>query len=218
LPVTQSSPLSFGLGITVDRRACSPRLVLIPNGKKEPLFYSFDYIAGPYKGAAREAFLQLRLPPFYYHYSDFEEFVRHSWNLFIHLKAYTVFFQEVFFQHGIHLPGGILMHLDHGQPLPTGVPTTQRPEELEAARFEIVYHTLVGKGSIGTLANGAGLAMNTVDFVNARGGSVANFLDTGGKATGRTVVEGLRIVLADKRVHNYLSTDPARKRGLTSRR
>jgi hypothetical protein len=182
------------------------------------MFYSFDYIAGPYIGAAGEAFSQLRLPPYYYHYSDFEDFVRHSWNLFVHLKAYTVFFQQIFFQHGVHLPGGILIHLDHGQPLPTGVPTTQRPEELEAARFGIVYHTLVGKGSIGTLANGAGLAMNTVDFVNASGASVANFMDTGGKAAGRTVVEGLKIVLADKRVYIYLSIDPTRKRDLTVRR
>jgi hypothetical protein len=117
------------------------------------------------------------------------------------LKAYTIFFRHVSAS-GIHLhdPGSSVLRFDHTLPPPITVNSTPIHTELEAAKHGIVYLTLPGEGNIGTLVNGAGLAMNTCDVINARGGSPANFLDTGGKATGRTVVEGLKIVLADERV------------------
>ena len=37
-------------------------------------------------------------------------------------------------------------------------------------------------GSVGIIANGAGLAMSTLDVVNQVGGRAANFLDIGGGA------------------------------------
>lgn len=42
--------------------------------------------------------------------------------------------------------------------------------------------------------------MNTVDAVADLGGSCANFLETGGKATSATVKTSLQLVLADHRV------------------
>ncbi|MBV8726438.1 MAG: ADP-forming succinate--CoA ligase subunit beta, partial [Candidatus Eremiobacteraeota bacterium] len=42
-------------------------------------------------------------------------------------------------------------------------------------------------GSVGTMANGAGLAMATMDAVRNAGGSFANFLDVGGGADARLV-------------------------------
>ncbi|KAI0594985.1 succinyl-CoA synthetase-like protein [Biscogniauxia sp. FL1348] len=54
--------------------------------------------------------------------------------------------------------------------------------------------------SIGTLVNGAGLAMNTVDALADAGGRAANFLDTGGKATSETVKRSFEMVLRDPRV------------------
>ncbi|KAL8689462.1 MAG: hypothetical protein Q9218_004878, partial [Villophora microphyllina] len=69
-----------------------------------------------------------------------------------------------------------------------------------AANNGIVYVNLDGEGTIGTLVNGAGLAMNTVDALTALGGSVANFLDTGGKATSATVKTSFSLILADRRV------------------
>lgn len=42
--------------------------------------------------------------------------------------------------------------------------------------------------------------MNTGDVIAARGGSCANFLDTGGKATRETVKESFRLILEDSRV------------------
>ncbi|EEH17930.2 hypothetical protein PABG_00493 [Paracoccidioides brasiliensis Pb03] len=74
------------------------------------------------------------------------------------------------------------------------------PEEVEAEKYGIVYIKLDGEGSIGTLVNGAGLAMNTVDALSHHGGHCANFLDTGGKATSETVKSSFRIILSDPRV------------------
>ncbi|OQD70212.1 hypothetical protein PENDEC_c025G01534 [Penicillium decumbens] len=75
------------------------------------------------------------------------------------------------------------------------------PEEVEAEKDGIVYVKLQGEGSIGTLVNGAGLAMNTVDALTAHGGHCANFLDTGGKATSETVRSSFRIICSDPRVN-----------------
>lgn len=78
--------------------------------------------------------------------------------------------------------------------------------ELEAEKDGIVYVKLPnGEGerqiaNIGTLVNGAGLAMNTVDALAHAGGWAANFLDTGGKATSETVKKSFEIILKDPRV------------------
>ncbi|KAI2042138.1 hypothetical protein LOZ44_006353 [Ophidiomyces ophidiicola] len=76
----------------------------------------------------------------------------------------------------------------------------ETPEEAEAEKSGMVYVTLKGEGSIGTLVNGAGLAMNTVDALTVRGGHCANFLDTGGKATAKMVKSAFQILLCDPRV------------------
>jgi len=73
-------------------------------------------------------------------------------------------------------------------------------QELEAEKDGIVYIKLAGDGNIGTLVNGAGLAMNTVDALANAGGKAANFLDTGGKATRETVKKSFQVILQDERV------------------
>ncbi|KAI1813719.1 hypothetical protein GGS20DRAFT_552043 [Poronia punctata] len=76
------------------------------------------------------------------------------------------------------------------------------PAELDAERDGIVYIKLEGgsANNIGTLVNGAGLAMNTVDALRDAGGRAANFLDTGGKATSETVKKSFELILTDPRV------------------
>jgi succinyl-CoA synthetase alpha subunit len=74
------------------------------------------------------------------------------------------------------------------------------PEEVEAEKDGIVYIKLARDGNIGTLVNGAGLAMNTVDALADAGGKAANFLDTGGKATSETVKKSFQVILQDPRV------------------
>ncbi|KAI1824220.1 hypothetical protein F4861DRAFT_274844 [Xylaria intraflava] len=78
--------------------------------------------------------------------------------------------------------------------------------EVEVEKDGIVYVKLAnGKGknemaNIGTVVNGAGLAMNTVDALAHAGGRAANFLDTGGKATSETVKKSFEVILKDPRV------------------
>ncbi|POS78579.1 succinyl-CoA synthetase subunit alpha [Diaporthe helianthi] len=77
------------------------------------------------------------------------------------------------------------------------------PGAREAKAEGIVYHRLSPGNrahNIGTLVNGAGLAMNTVDALAGHGGLAANFLDTGGKATSETVRRSFEIILKDDRV------------------
>ncbi|ETI22120.1 hypothetical protein G647_06192 [Cladophialophora carrionii CBS 160.54] len=73
-------------------------------------------------------------------------------------------------------------------------------QEVEAEKEGMIYVKLAGEGTLGTIVNGAGLAMNTVDALVARGGHPANFMDTGGKATSETIKAGFRIVTSDPRV------------------
>ncbi|MHB8288615.1 MAG: ADP-forming succinate--CoA ligase subunit beta [Acidimicrobiales bacterium] len=59
-------------------------------------------------------------------------------------------------------------------------------------------------GSTGIIANGAGLAMSTVDLVSQVGGSAANFLDVGGAADADVMVAALEVINSDDRVRSIL--------------
>ncbi len=56
-------------------------------------------------------------------------------------------------------------------------------------------------GTVGIIANGAGLAMSTCDVVNQVGGSPANFLDIGGGANADVMAGALEVINADDNVH-----------------
>ena len=55
-------------------------------------------------------------------------------------------------------------------------------------------------GSVGIIANGAGLAMSTLDVVNQVGGTAANFLDIGGGANADQMAAALEVINFDKDV------------------
>ena len=55
-------------------------------------------------------------------------------------------------------------------------------------------------GSVGIIANGAGLAMSTLDVVNQVGGSPANFLDIGGGANADVMAGALEVINNDPAV------------------
>ena len=55
-------------------------------------------------------------------------------------------------------------------------------------------------GTVGIIANGAGLAMSTLDVVNQVGGSAANFLDIGGGANADVMAGALEVINSDKNV------------------
>lgn len=73
------------------------------------------------------------------------------------------------------------------------------PRDVEAARAGINYIGL--GGTIGCLVNGAGLAMATMDIIKLYGGEPANFLDIGGGASSKEVMDGFHIFNSDVNVN-----------------
>ena len=59
-------------------------------------------------------------------------------------------------------------------------------------------------GSIGSMVNGAGLAMATMDIIKYYGKEPANFLDVGGGADLATVTQAFKIILSDSKVEGTL--------------
>ena len=57
-------------------------------------------------------------------------------------------------------------------------------------------------GSVGIIANGAGLAMSTLDVVNQVGGKAANFLDIGGGASAAVMASALEVINSDENVRS----------------
>jgi succinyl-CoA synthetase beta subunit len=55
-------------------------------------------------------------------------------------------------------------------------------------------------GTVGIIANGAGLAMSTLDVVNQVGGRAANFLDIGGGANADVMAAALEVINFDQNV------------------
>lgn len=58
------------------------------------------------------------------------------------------------------------------------------------------------EGSVGVIANGAGLAMSTVDIVNQVGGKPANFLDIGGGSNATVMAGALEVINNDPNVRS----------------
>lgn len=70
--------------------------------------------------------------------------------------------------------------------------------EAQAKALGLQYVGL--EGSVGIIANGAGLAMSTVDIVHQVGGAPANFLDIGGGANAEVMVNALTVINDDANV------------------
>ena len=81
-------------------------------------------------------------------------------------------------------------------------PEADPPEERTAREKGVTYVKL--DGSVGILANGAGLAMSTLDVVALAGGKAANFCDLGGGGDAQGVVDALEIITGDPQVRSVL--------------
>ena len=81
---------------------------------------------------------------------------------------------------------------------------TQDRDDREQAAHEADLQYVGLEGSVGIIANGAGLAMSTLDVVNQAGGSPANFLDVGGGADAKKFINALTIIDNDPRVKSIL--------------
>lgn len=75
---------------------------------------------------------------------------------------------------------------------------SETPLQSEATKFGFNFVPL--SGNIGTISNGAGLAMATVDAIQFQHGSPANYLDAGACRTPEKVALALRLALADSNV------------------
>jgi succinyl-CoA synthetase beta subunit len=79
---------------------------------------------------------------------------------------------------------------------------SEDPRERMATEKGLNYIGL--EGSVGIIANGAGLAMSTLDVVTQVGGSAANFLDIGGGANADVMAAALEVINADPAVRSIL--------------
>jgi succinyl-CoA synthetase beta subunit len=77
---------------------------------------------------------------------------------------------------------------------------TQVRDVREEAAHEKGLQYVGLEGSVGVIANGAGLAMSTVDIVNQVGGKPANFLDIGGGANADVMAGALEVINNDPEV------------------
>ncbi|HEY9556290.1 MAG TPA: ADP-forming succinate--CoA ligase subunit beta [Acidimicrobiales bacterium] len=74
---------------------------------------------------------------------------------------------------------------------------SQVRDEREQAAFDKGLQYVGLEGFVGVIANGAGLAMSTVDIVNQVGGKPANFLDIGGGANADVMAGALEVINND---------------------
>jgi succinyl-CoA synthetase beta subunit len=79
---------------------------------------------------------------------------------------------------------------------------TEDPREKMAKEKGLNYIGL--DGTVGIIANGAGLAMSTLDVVNQVGGTAANFLDIGGGANAAVMTAALEVINSDPAVRSIL--------------
>ena len=79
---------------------------------------------------------------------------------------------------------------------------TQVRDEREQAAHDKGLQYVGLDGYVGVIANGAGLAMSTVDIVNQVGGEPANFLDIGGGASAEVMTGALEVITNDPKVRS----------------
>lgn len=81
---------------------------------------------------------------------------------------------------------------------------TQARDARERAAHERGLQYVGLDGFVGVIANGAGLAMSTVDIVTQVGGRPANFLDIGGGANADVMAGALEVINDDPNVRSIL--------------
>ncbi|KAH7116019.1 succinyl-CoA ligase subunit alpha [Dendryphion nanum] len=233
IPITSSptaqSP-SHLLGITPSRSARQPSLIVSPSTTPSSLPHRirhipFDYRTGPTPSTITTALAHLQLdslPP--QTLAQTTSLIHNLWTLYTEKEAITTTVSLSLSPDSANLEiSNPYLYFDdaaftstkrqtdlHALRDKSRVPAV----ELEAENAGIVYIALSpsvpGKGDgtepnnlVGTLVNGAGLAMNTNDVLSLRlapATTSANFLDTGGKATAATISTSFRLILSDPRV------------------
>ncbi|KAI9879400.1 MAG: hypothetical protein M1830_008619 [Pleopsidium flavum] len=200
------------LAVSIDRSRFSPSIVASPTAddhnwmSSQSRRFTFDYRTGFDENMVLSIAEHLRLPPT--SIVTLSHLIRNLLQIFKNKEAFLLETRLALDDEGNVQVRGARFGFDDAAFKSNRQQDVQNlrnvqdeiPEEIEAEKDGIVYIRLPGEGSIGTLVNGAGLAMNTVDALADHGGKCANFLDTGGKATSETVKSSFRIILKDSRV------------------
>jgi succinyl-CoA synthetase alpha subunit len=221
-PVPQDTTDSRLLVITVDRTARSPCIIASPTTKEGQIYQRalripFTYGTGPSEKQISRALEQLQLdaaPP-----AAKAEAV----NLIHQLSRLFHDDEAVSIEVRINVPAfsdKLQIYSPNFTFDDAAFKSTKRHQDLHALRDlsieDAVEYSAEADGivhikldaptpnnklrNIGTLVNGAGLAMNTIDALATHGGFAANFLDTGGKATSETVKKSFELIMQDPRV------------------
>lgn len=208
------------LSLTVDRSERSPCIVASPTTSPNDLRQRmkrlpFGYTEGPNQDVIKEAIRTLQLdaaPP--QAHAQTAKVIQSLAEIQSSKEAVSLTVTLSITSSGTLLVSNPLLHFDdsayksskrHEDIHSLRDTTLEVPVEVEAEKSGIVFvklNTNDPDANIGTLVNGAGLAMNTVDSLELapHNGRCANFLDTGGKATSQTVKTSFELILADERV------------------
>lgn len=223
ITITESVPAgvdSHYLSVTVDRTERSPCIITAPTTDPSSLRHRmkrlpYDYTKGPDQDIVKAAIRNLQMdaaPPLAH--AQTAKLISSLTTLFKAKEAISLSATLSISSTGSLQVSSPLLHFDDA-----AFKSTKRqqdihalrdtalevPVEVEAEQSGIVLVKLNDgnpNASIGTLVNGAGLAMNTVDSLELppHNGLCANFLDTGGKATSQTVKTSFELILRDERV------------------
>lgn len=220
LSLSQSEAPSdaFYLAVTVDRTARSPCLLTSPSTNESTLSQRvrkipYSWVDGPSDSQIQEALSHAQLDAAPPGAKAQAAALLASWSrMYKDKEAVTLSSSVSISKDGnlqLHAPSMVLQFDDSAFRTMKRQEDLHRlrdkaaehPSEVAAEQDGIVYvHLADQAANIGTLVNGAGLAMNTLDALRLHGGRATNFLDTGGKATSETVKKSFELILRDPRV------------------
>jgi len=205
----------YSVGIYFDRRKGLAELRGSPSTKfwqrekinRTPLLNTFSFEIDPIIGIhiykIRELAILIGLEKRYW--DEFIFIVKKIWDLFRSYDALMVEINPLAVQKGRGLMSlGVKIDVDDNslfrQPeIEDFIDTTAYTAAENNAR-KLGFSYLKLDGEIGSLVNGAGLAMATIDMIEYCGGRPANFLDIGSGASAFKAGAGLRILSEDNQI------------------
>lgn len=206
----------YFLGVTVDRSNRCPALMASPTADPEQVFkraktISYDYNDGPTQDMVKEAISHIQMdasPPAAM--ASVGKLAATLVDIFKNNEAYALSTYFKVTQDGdieiddakFSFDNSAFVSAKRQQEIHAlREPKNEDADEVEAEKSGIIYVKLDDpQANIGTLINGAGLAMNANDALTELGARPANFLDTGGKATSETIKKAFELILRDDRV------------------
>lgn len=204
----------YFIAIETDHHRGIPRLIAytivnVNNGNgngnhKEDLFEQYiDPLFGLNEFQIRDIAIHLELPR--EHWTQFQEALEGLWKVYWEYDGIAVEMNPLVISDTdglIALDGSIELDdkalFRHIQVAEMRDFISETPLQNEARKFGFNFIPL--SGNIGTISNGAGLAMATVDAIQYHNGAPANYLDAGACRTPEKVALALRLALADPNV------------------